>query len=245
MSKESVIIINGRLDNGKIKAELDIAEIEDLAFNQKKIVILKEVFPKNLIEEVKGLTFEWAQKNPPLTVDDFTTNYHCMRAKVSNLQQSPHVFHDYNFNDFSILDENFREKLLKIFEPLRILYNQLTSYDVQFEVLEDEPYIHPQIIHYPLGGGFFGRHNHNLLPQKVAFILAMSKYGKDYPNGGTCFEIENEVVDIEGLQDIGDLLIWRFDHDHWVKQSDLSDKFDWNAKAGRWVATLSYFNPKV
>jgi len=42
---------------------------------------------------------------------------------------------------------------------------------------------------------------------------------------------------------IGDICVWRYDHQHWVTQSDLSDKFDWASEAGRWVATFAYFDP--
>ena len=45
-------------------------------------------------------------------------------------------------------------------------------------------------------------------------------------------------MDIEGLHDMGDISIWRYDYHHWVKQSDLKDIFDWNSENGRWLATL-------
>jgi hypothetical protein len=105
--------------------------------------------------------------------------------------------------------------------------------------------VHPQIIQYPSGGGFFGRHWHNLEPQQLGFIVSLSKPGRDYRNGGTCFEIEGEVVDLEGRQDVGDICVWRYDHQHWVTQSDLQDKFDWDSEAGRWVATYAYFDPRA
>jgi hypothetical protein len=51
------------------------------------------------------------------------------------------------------------------------------------------------------------------------------------------------VVDMELRQEIGDICVWRYDHPHWVTQSDLADKFDWESEAGRWVATFAYFDP--
>ncbi len=153
--------------------------------------------------------------------------------------------HDYNFNDLSTLDAGFQRSLLGLFEPLRQLYNSLTGNETKFEVCASGPYVHPQIIHYPSGGGFFGRHWHNLMPQQLGFIVSLSKRGRDYRNGGTRFVIEDEIVDMEELQDIGDICVWRYDYDHWVTQSDLQDKFDWNSDSGRWVATYAYFDPKA
>jgi len=134
--------------------------------------------------------------------------------------------------------------LYALFEPLRLLYNQLTGSKIQFEVPASGPYVHPQIIHYPKGGGFFARHWHNLMPQRLGFIVALSRPKLDYSNGGTVFEIDGETVDLEDRQGIGDICIWRYDYPHWVKQSNLKDKFDWASEDGRWVATFAYFDPK-
>jgi hypothetical protein len=57
------------------------------------------------------------------------------------------------------------------------------------------------------------------------------------------FDIDGDVVDMEGRQLIGDICIWRYDYHHWVSQSDLQEKFDWNSSDGRWVATFAYFDP--
>ena len=162
---------------------------------------------------------------------------------VSRLQQAPHVFHDYNFNDINDIETDIKSHLTDLFDPLRVLYQALSGHETRFEAPESGPYVHPQIIHYPSGGGFFSRHWHNLMPQKLGFIVSMSRRGRDYRNGGTCFEIDDEIVDIEGRHDIGDVCIWRYDHQHWVTQSDLRDKFDWDSESGRWVATYAYFDP--
>ncbi len=114
--------------------------------------------------------------------------------------------------------------------PLRRLYNDLTGHDVTFGIPANGPYPHPQLIHYPAGGGFFARHWHNLAPQKLGFIVSLARRGRDYRNGGTGFEIEGETIDMEPHHEIGDILVWRYDHHHWVTQSDLRDKFDWSSE---------------
>ena len=238
---DRVVEIAGAIENGRIVSEAKRSELAALVLDSKKIVLLKNVFPNAMLLDIRQALLKWGRNVDPLTVDDFEGNYHRQRAMVSRLNNFPHVFHDYNFNDFAKLDADLRATLLGLFEPLRKLYNDLSGYDLKFEVPASGPYLHPQVIHYPSGGGFFGRHWHNLLPQKLGFIVSVSKYGSDYQSGGTVFDIDGRTVDIEGLHDMGDICIWRYDYHHWVKQSDLKDIFDWNSENGRWVATLPYY----
>lgn len=239
---DKLIFTQGRLTDGRIATDLPIDEIARLV-GEKKIVVVKDLFPEGPLRAVREEVAAWATEVPTATTDDFKGNYHMQKAKISNLQKVPHVFHDFNLNDLDALPESFRQKMLAVYDPLRIFYNELTGYNVPFGFIEGEPYLHPQLIQYPVGGGFFGRHNHNLLPQKVGFILSFSKYGQDYKGGGTCFEIDGDKVDMEMHQDIGDLVLWPNDVDHWVKGSPLDDWFSWDLDKGRWIATLAYFNP--
>lgn len=232
------------LKEGIITTAMGREEIVSRVMDRGELVLLKHAFPEEMLIAVRTAVADWGREVPAAEVDDFTGAYHRRRAMVSRLQQAPHVFHDYNFNDIGAAPERLRGHLLGLFEPLRELYNSLTGRQVVFEVPESGPYVHPQLIHYPSGGGFFARHWHNLEPQKLGFIVSLAKRGRDYKNGGTGFEIEGEIVDMEPHHEIGDILVWRYDHHHWVTQSDLSDKFDWGSDAGRWVATFAYFDPK-
>lgn len=239
-----VIEAAASVSDGTIQAEMPLDEIVHRVMEQRQLVLLKNVFPDPQMSAIRSAVADWGRQVPSAESDDFRGNYHRRRAMVSRLQQAPHVFHDYNFNALDAAPSDLAHTLRGLFEPLRRLYNGLTGYDVQFEIPANGPYVHPQLIHYPSGGGFFARHWHNLTPQKLGFIVALSQRGRDYPNGGTCFEIEGEVVDMEGRQDCGDILVWRYDYPHWVTQSDLREKFDWNSDAGRWVATFAYFDPR-
>lgn len=239
---ENLILADAKFVDNKIETSISIEEINSL-LAQKKIIVVKNLIPKERIYNLRKLSAEWAKATPLVSVDDFKGNYHSEKVKLSNIQKTPHVFHDCNFNDFSTLPEDLRNALLSVFEPLRNFYNSVTGYNVPFGYIQDDHYFHPQLIHYPIGGGFFGRHIHNLHPQKVGFILNLSKYKEDYTSGGTAFETNGSVVDIETVHDLGDLCMFPYDLDHWVKQSSLQDQFTWDYSKGRWVATLAYFNP--
>ena len=245
MAKERVIDVPAGLVDGAIAPEMAHAEIARRVMDEGQLLVLKDAFPDETVSALRSAVADWGREIPPADTDDFRGNYHRRRAMVSRLQQAPHVFHDYNFHDFAALPPPLADKLRGLFEPLRGLYNELTGQDVRFELPQTGPYVHPQLIHYPSGGGFFARHWHNLHPQKLGFIVSLAKRGRDYRSGGTCFAIDGEIVDMEARHDIGDICVWRYDHPHWVTQSDLQDKFDWTSDAGRWVATFAYFDPQA
>jgi hypothetical protein len=242
-SRKRISEIDARLEHGCIVAQLDPAAITAEVMDKKNIVVLKSVFPEALLTELRRSVIAWGRKTAPAAADEFRGNYHRQRVMVSRLQQAPHVFHDYNFNAMSLLPGELERALRGIFEPLRLLYNALTSRQTEFAIPESGPYLHPQIIHYPNGGGFFGRHWHNLKPQTLGFIAVLSEFGRHFHQGATVFDIDGDIVDMAGRQSLGDLCIWRYDYHHWVSQSDLADKFDWNSEDGRWVATFAYFDP--
>jgi hypothetical protein len=240
----TVIETPAALQQGVITTDMPRAEIVERVMRRGELLMLKGAFPDPLVTAARSAVAQWGREVAPAEVDDFTGNYHRRRVHVARIQQAPHVFHDYNFNDLKTLPTDLQTTLVSLFEPLRELYNALTGYDVRFEIPASGPYVHPQLIHYPSGGGFFARHWHNISPQKLGFIVSMSRRGRDFRNGGTCFEIDGEVIDTEACQQVGDILVWRYDHHHWVTQSDLRDKFDWTSDAGRWVATFAYFDPR-
>jgi len=240
---DRVVDVGAGLRDGAVVAGLDLEEIRTRVMDDGQIVMLKSVFPAPMLDELRAAVAAWGRQVAAAEADDFRGNYHRRRAMVSRLQQAPHVFHDYNFNDLGATPPDLQVKLRALFEPLRGLYRSLTGTETRLAVPPSGPYVHPQIIHYPSGGGFFARHWHNLQPQQLGFIVLLSQRGRDLRNGGACFEIGGQVVDLADRQEIGDICVWRYDHQHWVSQSDLRDKFDWDSEAGRWVATYAYFDP--
>lgn len=244
MSGDRVLQVPARLVDGVITPDMAMKDLRAEVMEAGRIVMLKGVFTDAAATAVRTAVADWGRATPLAEVDDFSGNYHRRRCMISRLQQAPHVFHDYNFNVLDEAPDAVREALTSLFEPLRGLYRDLTGTETTFIVPDAGPYVHPQLIHYPAGGGFFARHWHNLHPQQLGFIVSLSRRGRDFRNGGTVFEIGDDRVETETVQDIGDICLWRYDHPHWVTQSDLGDKFDWDSDAGRWVATYAYFDPR-
>lgn len=244
MTAERILQVPASRVDGVIIPGLAMDDLRAEVMEAGRVVILKGVFADAEATAVRTAVAAWGRQTPLAEADDFNGNYHRRRCMVSRLQQAPHVFHDYNFNALGEAPGPVREALLALFEPLRGLYFALTGTETPFAVPDAGPYVHPQLIHYPAGGGFFARHRHELEPQQLGFIVSLSKRGRDFRNGGTVFEIGEARVETETVQDIGDICLWRYDHPHWVTQSDLGDQFDWDSDAGRWVATYAYFDPR-
>ena len=47
-----------------------------------------------------------------------------------------------------------------------------------------------QVIHYPKGGGFFGKHQHPRYPTNYGLIINLTKKNRDFRKGVTNFEIK-------------------------------------------------------
>ena len=232
----------GSFENGRISADIPLPDIAE-AVMSGRIFVLKGVFANELDDllSLRRAVFDWAQATPPSGQPLPTENTHCMQSGVSQLQQTPHVYHSYNFNRISRLPAALSTRLNGYFEALRDLQNALTGNDARLEAFETVPALHPQVIQYPAGGGIFGRHYHPLEPQRIGLILALSRRGTDFDRGGACFEVDGDVVDIEPYHDLGDIAFFRFDIPHWVQPSDLREKFDWHSERGRWTMVLPYY----
>ena len=105
---------------------------------------------------------------------------------------------------------------------------------------------HPQIMQYPSGGGFFQEHSHPYLPQRFGLILNLSTRGKDFHTGGTRFwSSDDQVIDVEEHQKLGDITVFRYDLLHGVTSVDANAELKLKDMSGRWVAVLPYYSQKM
>lgn len=238
-----LIKVDAELKDGQIVPEISYEEVMRLV-NEPNIVIIKTGIPKETLTKVIEGTRHWASQTPLAEgPDTFDNNQHKQRLHIAKIQQAPQLFHDHTFDAILDLEQDFQQTLLSVFDPMRNFWNSLTGNNESFGIHKGEPYFHPQVTHYPLGGSFFGRHWHPLNPQKVGMILALNQYGKDYNSGGTGYVINDHIVETEGYQDLGDMILFRYDLPHWVSPSSFADRFSWDDPAGRWVSILPFYNP--
>ena len=170
-------------------------------------------------------------------------NYHSIEKGVSSLQKSLHYFHGYVFNQIKDLPSSIKPSIEGLFNSLVSFYNELTCQDRKLHGTHaDGKRFRPQIFQYPAGGGMFSTHIHPLEPQKIGVILGLSKRGRDFNEGGTGFETpEGTLVDTSSTQDMGDIVLFRYDLRHWVTPCDINSSLDDNKSNGRWSAVIPIY----
>jgi len=204
------------------------------------IVVLKSVFEPGALREIRQEVFEWGTNTTPVVKDPEQADASFHRIDDNPEKSScPRNFHFYNFvfNDSTGVEQTVKP----YFEKLRGLQNSLAETDVPFDPTRS-PCLHPQVIHYPAGGGGFSMHSHPFIPQKVGLILSLSEYGTDFENGGTRFAtLDGEIVDIEGSHTIGDIALFRYDLPHEVTPCDPKNELRFDRPGGRWSMILPYY----
>jgi hypothetical protein len=236
-------LIQGGLNDGRITTERPLAEIYGRLM-EKDIVIIKGVFPAEEALRLRDLTFAWGRAQSAVAPKDFyqrsKVNGFYQQQGVSKIQKTLHYYRTHNLNNYDDLNSPELKGLLsRFFTPLRDFYNGLTGNQADFT--GSDKIIHPEIIHYPSGGGFFAKHFHALDPQRVGVIVSLSRRGEDYQTGGTGFEVEGETVETEGHHDVGDIALFRYDLGHWVSPCDLEEAMNRESPKGRWTLILPYY----
>jgi len=234
----------------RIVPAISDAAIASLVLDEKKVVVLKSVFPSDALLKLRDAVFAWGKMPASIAVDKTNLgrkNYQAIERGVSAYQKTLHNYHAYNLNQIDALSTPLSTMLLSVFDPMRDFHNRLTGSNNQFEVSGKRSEsvarsLHPQVIQYPRGGGLFASHVHPFEPQKIGLILAISKRGVDFKTGGAGFEYpDGTMVDTSDVHDIGDMILFRYDLRHWVSFVDLDEKLDYEQATGRWSAVLPYY----
>lgn len=235
----SVLEEQAKVENGTITSETPIDELRESVLSGD-ILILKSVFDADELRHIRQEVFDWGTTTDPVVAnpEEADSSFHRID---NNPEESgcPHNFHSYNFifNDTTEIEHVVQPH----FDKLRNLQNDLAETEAPFN-LQKSPCLHPQVIHYPAGGGGFSMHSHPFLPQKMGMILSLSDYGEDFKNGGTRFATpDGDIVDIEGHHTIGDIAIFRYDLPHQVTPCDPDDDLRFDRPDGRWSMILPYY----
>ena len=153
--------------------------------------------------------------------------------------KTPHTFDSYFIS--TCPDDLLSQLTKKIFSSMRDFDWAINSYfrkcEPNFPIENQIFSLRPQIIHYPVGGGWFDWHCHQLKPQYFGLILNLSKKGKDYEAGSTKFRIGLKEISIDHIHDQGALAFFRYDLEHCVEHiKPLTTELNWNL--GRWSAVM-------
>lgn len=188
----------------------------------------------------------WSRIEPAFDTKDGSVapqpqqNFHRVDNNPS-LSKTKHIFHTFNLENVKTISGSEGAAMLGIFETLLLLDNKLMGKRGSLSPsASDGVNFHPQIIHYPKGGGFFDRHTHPLEPQKIGLIASLTKKGEHFEKGGTLFWSDGGELDAEPAQTIGSVTLFRFDLPHAVSKVDPDAPLEFGKSNGRWVAVLPY-----
>ncbi len=201
------------------------------------MVVLKIFFTSADATRLKNLVHKWGEGNPLLSFEDNANspnmNFH--RLDLAPAKSCiPHIFHQYGFGDQKNLPEPLRDMLSYFVHKLLRIQNELAATSFS---LGDEGF-RAKVIHYLAGGGFLASHRHPFMPQKVGLICSLSEPGVDYKDGGTIFDTPAGKINTIKFQNIGDVLLFRYDLAHEVLPTDTEEEIDWRSKKGRWSLVL-------
>ena len=99
-----------------------------------------------------------------------------------------------------------------------------------------------QVIHYPVGGGFFAEHQHTRYPTNYGIILTLSRKGRDFNTGVTNFRLKNKKINIEKHNiTAGDIILFRYDLKHSISPCNPKENLSFNKK-GRWTMIFPVYH---
>lgn len=241
-----VIDAGSAVDGHIITHNFELSSIAEDILSSGRIYCLKQCLSPEWLDTVRMKVFEYYKDKEQRSISYDTVsselNYHAIERGVSVYQKTLHFFHAYIFNRIDLLENDLRTDIQRLFEALALLHSGLTGEVRSLMSRRGAIQYRPQLFHYPRGGGMFASHTHALLPQKIGIILGMSKAGRDYKDGGTGFELPDGcVVDTSSAQDLGDIILFRYDLKHWVYPCDIRKAVNVASPAGRWSAILPLF----
>lgn len=240
---QGLIEIPTRLDKGEIRPEMSDQDISDALLEQRQIVMLKHIMPGDTLDAIRVAVHAWGQGTPISPPgSNLDENFHAFETGISPRQKTLHTYHAYNFNQIMKLPDTLRQLLMSVFEPMRRFQNRISGENAGWDLDVSGKKLHPQIIHYPAGGGMFAAHVHPFLPQRLGLILSIAQRGRDFSTGGAGFELpDGTLVDTTSRHDQADMLMFRYDLRHWVSFVDQEQALDRDSIRGRWVMVLPYY----
>ena len=227
---------------GYKQADLDLIRE---TIKRSDVVVLKSVFSKNTILNLRKNVFQYFLNNPSSNppINDNTLNYWRRdddppKAAVKRVNQF--------YSSFYWNDDFFGEKaLLQSMSRLKHLIAGLPE-EFTFDGNTQGYITYPTITHFPLGGGYLNKHKDPENIQFCVIIASMSTRGDDYKSGGVFVEQDGVRIDIDGVLDSGDVYLINPSMVHGVSPIDSDvEGLQWDKQSGRWTLFPSLIEVKT
>ena len=227
-------ILLGKLSKGEITTTINVESLAEM-ISDGQVVIIKEVFDKDVMNSVKTEVHNFGQNSPESNPerDAKTENFH----RVDNNHPLMVVKRIAHFFRFSYHNQK-SSSIFKLIHPLNLLRNSIAGLDKNYTFYNhDKGFLsQPAVLHYPVGGGYMSAHVDPEEPQKVEMVLSLSERGVDFQDGGLSIFVDNEWQDVEQFIKFGDICMFRPDIPHRVNPIDPNVSLDWHDSRGRWTA---------
>ena len=234
--KKFVEIIPAKLHDNKIIFDDDPKEL-GRKIDQGQIYIFRGVFSEEDMLSLRRAIIDWGSETEEypkgISASKPGINFHRL-DDGSYPSSMPHIFHQYGFADYNILNPNLKKKVTDVANSLVDLQNLLAN--TNFSLDQEEVRI--KAIRHPRGGGFLAKHTHPYLPQKVSLFLNVSQPGVDYKSGGTRFMVDGKWIETDEFFLMGDILGWRYDMVHEVTPIEPESSLDWSGDDGHWLFAM-------
>ena len=222
---------------------VDSQKIESIRtyITQGDVCVIKEIVPKKAIFQIRTYLEGVARHSLP--------NYQPIKVGCPN-------FHRLNCNDeratvkgcflqFSFFPWN--QDLFNFFDLFRQGYylKNLLNHTKRDKYLgrtpQDGCIARLSFQFYPAGMGMLNKHRDPLDNHQLAVpILAMSKKGRDFQQGGIYLDREDgRKIFVDETVDLGDLVLFNPAIPHGVDKIDPEEKTDWFSFRGRWMMILA------
>ena len=234
---KGVVLLQGCIKDGVVGADVSFAKVERM-IAAGQIVILKEVFPPDLMLDYRRAVCRWRASTPPYPngqSPDSTPDVNYHRADKGVIKSPiPHIFQQYGFNTPERLESYVGQPTQLIADLMLGLQNSVAG--TRFDISRTGMRV--KLLHYPTGGGYLAEHQHPLEPQRVGLIANLSRVGTDFNTGGAYFRTPFGRIDTSAQHDIGDVILFRYDMPHAVAPVDEGRAIDWSSETGRWSFVL-------
>ena len=222
--------------NIKIIEKKDLFKLSKKDIYKYPVWIVKNFLLNYPVENYKRNIFNFFNKNKPILGSRYTTKKSFWREdNMPEKSNTKRIFRTIYFS--TIHNDEFFTTFKKMYDELLHIYQKIFEIEISYSPNKKNYAVRPQIIQYPVGGGFFAEHSHPRFPTDYGLILELSKKERDYNKGQTYFLNNNNKIDIDNLADEKDLILFKYDLPHGVDPVDPEKKLDFESY-GRITAVL-------